>query len=164
MSTRLLRRLVCLAMLALAASATAARPVTAWTLAQSAAPWFGTWHLDVERSTYAGPAPYRRATCVIEPWNDDGLKSTCDMVRVRGGVTHLEWAGRFDGSDHPVQGVEEYVTYAYTPRDDRGYDVVIKLDGREAARSRVIVSDDDRTMTVETNDGNNVTRSIYRRG
>jgi hypothetical protein len=130
--------------------------------AQNRGPWFGTWHLDVERSTYAGSAPYRRARCVIEPWND-GLKSVCEMVRVRGGVTHLEWAGRFDGKDYPVQGVEEYVTYAYTPRNERGYDVVIRLDGREAGRSRVTVSEDGRTMTVVTWQGREETRSVYRR-
>ncbi len=85
------------------------------------------------------------------------------MVRVRGGVTHLEWAGRLDGRDYPVQGVEEHVTYAYTPRDERGYDVVIRLDGREAGRSRVTIAGDGRTMTVVTRQGGGLTTSVYRR-
>lgn len=85
------------------------------------------------------------------------------MVRVRGGVTHLEWAGRFDGRDYPVQGVEEHVTYAYMPRDQRGYDVVIKLDGREAGRSRITISGDGRTMSVVTRQGGAQTTSVYRR-
>jgi hypothetical protein len=164
LSTRSLRRSIRLAMvmLPLTAWAVAARPVTPWEPARDDAPWFGTWHLDVERSAYPGPAPYRRGTCVIEPWND-GLTSICDLVRVRGGVTHLEWTGRFDERDYPVHGVEEYVTYAYTLRDERGYDVIVKLDGKEAARSRVTVSDDRQTMTVVTNDGRSVTTSVYRR-
>ena len=128
--------------------------------AQAQAPWFGIWRLDVERSTYAGPPPYRRATCVIEPWND-GLKSICDMVRVRGGITHLEWAGRFDGRDYAVHGVEEYVTYAYSQTGERSYEVVIKLDGAPAGRSRVDVSPDGRTMTVVTRQGRAETTSVY---
>ena len=64
------------------------------------------------------------------------------MVRPRGGVTHLEWTGQFDGRDYPVQGVEEFVTYAYQRIDDRTYDVITKLDGRPAATSRAVLSAD----------------------
>ena len=130
--------------------------------AQPRDPWFGRWTLNVEKSTYDGPPPYRRASCTIEPWND-GLKTVCDMVRIRGGVTHLEWAGRFDGKDYPVQGVEEYVTYAYTRVDQRSYDVVVRLDGTVAARSRVTISADGRTMTTVTTQGKSVTTSVYER-
>jgi hypothetical protein len=128
--------------------------------AQAQAPWFGTWRLDVPRSTYGGPAPYRRGTCVIEPWNG-GLKSICDLVRVRGGITHLEWAGRFDGRDAAVHGVEEFVTYAYSQTGERSYEVVIKLDGVAVGRSRVDVSSDGKTMTVVTRQGSAETTSVY---
>jgi hypothetical protein len=130
--------------------------------AQPQQPWFGTWTLDITQSTFDGPAPYRRGACVIEPWRE-GLKSVCDLVRVRGGVSHLEWAGRFDGQDYPVHGVEEYVTYAYSRIDDRSYDAVIKLDGRVAARARVSVSADGQTMTTVTTQGKSVTTSVYKR-
>jgi hypothetical protein len=125
-------------------------------------PWFGSWALNVQKSTYDGPPPYRRASCAIEPWND-GLKTICDMVRMRGGVTHLEWAGRFDGKEYPVQGVEEYVTYAYTRVDERSYDVVVRLDGMIAGRSRVTISPDGGTMTTVTTQGKSVTTSVYER-
>ena len=72
------------------------------------------------------------------------------MVRPRGGVTHLEWTGYFDGRDYPVQGVEEFVTYAYQRIDARTYDVVTKLDGRPAARSRAVLSADGRSITTTT--------------
>jgi hypothetical protein len=141
----------------------APRPIAA----QSTGPWFGRWALNVEQSTYAGPRPYRRSTCIIEPWQQDGLKSVCEMVRVRGGVAHIEWTGLFDGKDYPVQGVEEAVTYAYTRIDDHRYDVVIKLDGHVAARATVVVSPDGNTMTTVTTrataEGTEVTRSVYER-
>jgi hypothetical protein len=112
--------------------------------------WLGLWRLNLERSTYRpGPAPYRRATYRIEP-HGGGVRVVYDMVRPRGGVTHLEWTGRFDGRDYPVQGVEEFVTYAYRRIDDRTYDVVTKVDGRAAATSRAVLSADGRSITTTT--------------
>ena len=124
-------------------------------LPQSAAgqvyePWLGTWILNIEKSTYSpGPPPYKRSMFVIEPWKD-GVRVTYEMVRPRGGVIHLEWDGRFDGREYPVQGLEEHVTYAYTRIDDRTYDIVARMDGRVAASSRTAVSADGRTITTIT--------------
>lgn len=112
--------------------------------------WLGLWRLNLERSAYRpGPAPYRRATYRIEP-HDRGVRVVYDMVRPRGGVTHLEWTGWFDGRDYPVQGVEEFVTYAYRRIDDRTYDVITKVDGRTAATSRAVLSADGRSITTTT--------------
>lgn len=112
--------------------------------------WFGSWRLNLERSTYRpGPPPYRRATYRIEP-HADGIRVVYDMVRPRGGVTHLEWTGKFDGRDYAVQGVEEFVTYAYQRIDVRTYDVVTKVDGRSVASSRAALSADGRSITTTT--------------
>ena len=70
--------------------------------------WFGLWRLNLEKSIYRpGPPPYIRATYKIEP-HVNRVRVLYDMMRPRGGVTHLEWKGRFDGRDYPVQGVEEF--------------------------------------------------------
>jgi hypothetical protein len=111
--------------------------------------WFGTWTVNVGKSTYTGAPGYRRATYVIEP-ADDGLKVVYEMVLPRGGVTHLEWIGRLDGEDYPVQGIDEFLTYAYTPRADGSYAIVAKVDSRVAAFSEVRFSADDRTMITTT--------------
>ena len=112
--------------------------------------WFGSWRLNLERSTYRpGPPPYRRATYRIEPFAS-GVRVVYEMVRPRGGVTHLEWTGQFDGRDYPVQGVEEYVTYAYQRIDDRTYDVITKVDGRPAATSRAVLAADGQSITTTT--------------
>ncbi|MBI4265435.1 MAG: hypothetical protein HY657_13760 [Acidobacteria bacterium] len=112
--------------------------------------WFGTWRLDLEQSTFSpGPAPYRRGTMVVEPWRD-GVTMTYDMVRVRGGITHMEWSGRFDGRDYTVQGPEDVITYAYTRVDDLTYEVVTKVDLTPVAVSRVTISPDGRTITTIT--------------
>lgn len=123
-----------------------------WALEAQAphAAWFGTWTLNLAKSTYdPGPGPYRRSTFTMEP-SEDGVKVTYDMVGVRGGLTHLEWTGPFDGRDYAVQGVEEFITYAYIRVDDRTYDVVTKVDGTIVATSRVVLSPDGRSMTTVT--------------
>lgn len=122
--------------------------------AQDYAPWLGTWSLNLARSSYdPGPPPYRRSTFTIA-LSGEGVTVVYDMVHVRGGITHLEWTGQFDARDYPVQGVEEYITYAYNRIDDRTYDIVVKLDGSVAATSRVVLSPDGRTITTITNGTN----------
>jgi hypothetical protein len=108
--------------------------------------WFGTWSLNLEE---AKSALYKRVVTRIEPW-EDGLKVSYDMVGIRGGVTHLEWSGRFDGKDYPMQGLDSVMTNAYRRIDDRTYEIVIKLDGVISATARVTVSPDSRTLSVAT--------------
>jgi hypothetical protein len=117
---------------------------------QEQAAWFGTWRLDPERSTTrAEPSPYRRVTLRIEPAGD-GLRVIYDLVGTRGGVTHMEWTGRFDGHDYAVQGVDYVLTNAYRRIDDRRYEIVVKVDGATAATAVAEVSPDGRTLTVVT--------------
>ncbi len=119
--------------------------------AQTPSTWFGSWSLNIGRSTYdPGPPPYKRATYTIEPSGSDGMKVTYDMVHPRGGVTHLEWQGRIDGKDYPLQGIDAFVTYAYNQVSAGVYETIVKMGGRVAAKSTVSVSPDGRTMTTTT--------------
>lgn len=115
---------------------------------QPEASLFGTWKLNLARSTYSpGAPPFKRATRRIES-SGDRIKITDDQVRSRGGVTHLEWTGKFDGSDYPVQGVELVLTNAYRRVDDQTYELVQKIDGEVVARSRIVISPDGKTITT----------------
>jgi hypothetical protein len=110
--------------------------------------WFGVWQLNLARSTYhPGPPPFSRATHRIER-SGDRIKITDDQVRRRGGVTHLEWTGKFDGIDYPVQGVELVLTNAYRRVDDRTYELIQKIDGEVVATGRVQISADGKTITT----------------
>lgn len=114
------------------------------------APWFGTWLLNPDRSTRRAEASrYKRVTTRIEP-SGDGLKVTYDMVGTRGGVTHMEWTGRFDGKDYPVRGADYVLTNAYRRIDDRRYEIAIRVDGTQAATAVAQVSPDGGTLTVVT--------------
>ena len=113
-------------------------------------PWLGTWSVNVGKSTYSAAPPFKRSTCTIESWQE-GIRVTYDIVHLRGGTTHTEWTGRFDGKDYAVEGIEDYViTNAYRTMDDRTYEVVQKVDGIVSATARVSFSPDGRTMTMTT--------------
>lgn len=117
---------------------------------QAPSAWFGTWTLNVAKSAYTpGPPPYKRARYTIEPWND-GWKVTYDMVHPRGGITHLEWTGKLDGKEYPLQGMDQFMTYAYYPVREGSYEVTVRVDGHVVATSRVTLSADGKTMTTTT--------------
>jgi hypothetical protein len=118
----------------------------------------GTWKLNLAKSTYeAGPPPYKRSICRIESRPDDlnaGLKVTYDMIGIRGGITHIEWVGKLDGKDYPIEGVDDVLTNAYTRIDEHTYDVVVKADGVKAATARIVIAPDGKTLTSITSTRN----------
>jgi hypothetical protein len=134
--------------LALATLGLLAQPAVSWS--QVDALWLGEWRLNLAKSTYnPGPAPYLRAAYRIQP-HADGVRVVYDMVRPRGGVIHLEWTGRFDGQDYPMQGVEEAITYAYRRVGGRTYEIVMKVDDQPTATSRATVSATGDVITTST--------------
>ena len=118
----------------------------------------GTWKLNLAKSSYeAGPPPYKRSTCKIEFLTegvDAFLKVTYDNVAIRGGVSHLEWVGKLDGKDYPIEGIDDVLTNAYIRVDERTYDIVVKADGVKAASARIVVAPDGKTLTSITSTRN----------
>jgi hypothetical protein len=118
--------------------------------AQAPTAWFGTWKLNVAKSTYnPGPAPYKRATSHIEPY-EGGIKDSDDFVMWRGETVHVEWTGKFDGRDYAVEGVDYPLTNAYTQIDEDTLKRVAKVDGQITSVSRITLSTDHMTMTTVT--------------
>ena len=62
----------------------------------------------------------------------------------------MEWSGRFDGRDYPMQGVDYVLTNAYRQLSDRSYQITVRLDGREVAVATAVVSPDGARLTVDT--------------
>lgn len=118
----------------------------------------GTWKLNLARSVYeAGPPPYKRSIVKIESLPDAlniRLKVTYDNVGIRGGVSHIEWEGKLDGKDYPIEGVDDVLTNAYTRIDERTYEVVVKADGTKAATARIVIAPDGKTLTSITSTRN----------
>lgn len=123
--------------------------IAACVCAQEQAAWFGTWQQVPPARKWFDPWPYQQVTLRIEP-SGDGLRVIYDMVRRRGGVQHMEWSGRFDGNDHPVQGVDYVMTNAYRKLSESSYEIVIRVDGNQAAIATATIASDGKTMTVNT--------------
>jgi hypothetical protein len=141
--------------------------ITAILVLQTPAPWIGAWRLNPAASTGTSASQYKRVISTIEPWGD-GLKVMYDMVGIRGGVTHMEWTGRFDNKDYPVQGIDYVMTNAYSRIDDHTYNIVIKREGKISATVKVTVSGDGRTLTAVTTGQNaqgldTTTTAVYER-
>jgi len=126
-----------------------ARTIFFFSLLLTQEPWFGTWTLNFDKSKAEREVRYKRAITKIEPW-EDGLKVTYDLVGVRGGVTHMEWVGKFDGQDYPVQGVDYVLTNAYNRIDDHSYQIITKVDGLVSSTAKVLISPDGKTLTTVT--------------
>jgi hypothetical protein len=82
------------------------------------------------------------------------------MVGTRGGLTHLEWIGKLDSQDYPIQGIDDVLTNAYTRVDDRTYDIVVKADGVRVAGARISIAGDGKTLTTVTTSRNAQGKSI----
>ena len=72
----------------------------------------------------------------------------------------MEWSGRFDGKDYPVQGVDYVLTNAYRKLSDRSYEIVVKVDGRAAAVATAVVSPDGGTLNVDTTEQDENGRTV----
>lgn len=97
-----------------------------------------------------------RGTWKVAPAGDR-VKMIYDLVGTRGGVTHMEWTGKFDGADYALQGADAVVTYAYTPVDEWTLDLIVKVDGNISTRGRLTLSADGRSLTSNTP----TTRTMY---
>ena len=126
--------------------------------------WVGVWVLAsaVSANNPDVPRAYARATRHISS-TGAVVSIVDDLVRVRGGVVHLEWTGTLDGRDYPVEGVEIYLTSAYQQIDDHTLELTQKVDGRPVVRARMILSADGQTITTETTDGITTTTTVYRK-
>jgi len=124
--------------------------------------WFGTWKLNVARSTFSPEPPYKGARRRIET-SDGGITITIvdDLVRSRGGILHLEWTGKLDDLDYPVQGVEIVLTNAYRRVDDRTWALVQKMNGVIVSTARLAVSPDGKTLTTITSSRTGNATTIY---
>src|SRR5438309_1837237 len=98
--------------------------------------WIGVWTLTAVLSgNSTAPRLYARGTRHIAS-TTSSLTIVDDLVRLRGGVVHLEWTGTLDGRDYPVNGVEVFLTSAYREVDAHTLELTQKVDGRTVVRAR----------------------------
>ena len=123
--------------------------------------WVGAWTLSAVLSTSSTvPRLYTRGTRHIQS-SGSAVTIVDDLVRIRGGVVHLEWTGTLDGRDYPVQGVEVFLTSAYREVDDRTLELTQKVDGRVVVHAKLVLSPDGKTITTTTTDGVTTATTVY---
>ena len=124
--------------------------------------WIGVWTLSgiLASNNATAPRLYTRGTRQIAS-SDSTVTIVDDLVRVRGGVLHLEWTGTLDGRDYPVEGVEVYLTSAYRQIDDHTLELTQKVDGRPVVKARLVLSPDGKTITTTTMDGTTTATTVY---
>jgi len=123
--------------------------------------WVGVWTLSAVLSANStAPRLYTRGTRQIQS-TASSVTIVDDLVRIRGGVVHLEWTGTLDGRDYPVEGVEVFLTSAYRQIDDHTLELTQKVDGRAVVKAKLVLSPDGKTITTTTTDGVTTATTVY---
>jgi hypothetical protein len=102
---------------------------------------YGTWKLDLAKSTYKlGPAP-QSSTQRIEAV-EGGERTITDTVDAQGRSLHIEFTAKYDGKDYPVKGDPTRDAIAITKIDDYTHQFTNKKDGKTTTTGRSVTSKD----------------------
>ena len=116
-------------------------------LAQTEGPWFGTWKLNVAKSTFR-PGPPPVAETRIYKAQPAGVKTTVTTVWADRMSTTVEYPANYDGKDYPVSGSREVDAVALSRVDDHTSAATLKHAGKEIGVARRVVSPDGKIMTI----------------
>ena len=124
--------------------------VSAFAAQAQSNPLVGTWKLNLEKSKYdPGPAP-KSLTRKVDA-QGDGVKYTFEGVAADGKAISYSFSVKFDGKDNPVMGSAPNGadTISATRTDTHHYVATLKKGGTVVGTSKVTVSDDGKTTTVD---------------
>jgi hypothetical protein len=110
-------------------------------------PLYGTWKLNVAKSTWSPGSPYQSEVAKIEPFGEDGIKWYAEIVSGDGKKNTTQFSASFDGSEFTQGGegtaimlrVNRYIT-----------ERINKKDGKITTIQRRTVSKDGKTLTITT--------------
>ena len=109
---------------------------------------FGTWKLNVAKSTWSpGPAS-KSQIAKVEAWGEDGVKYSSDLVGADGKATRMEFQAKFDGKDVPFTGNPDADVIALERIDANTIKSVSKLKGKVTITVVGVVSSDGKTRTL----------------
>ena len=108
--------------------------------------WVGTWKLNAAKSQ-VGANMIRSQTLKFEA-TADGVKLTADGTDAEGKPLHSSYTSKFDGKDVPWAGNPMADTASPKRIDDNTYENVWKKAGKAAVTSKVSISKDGKTLTI----------------
>ena len=117
---------------------------------------FGTWKLNIQKSTFPpGTAP-RSDTRIYEDRGGGVIMSKHTTVNQQGQEALTIYAAKFDGKEYPVatRGSGALSTIAFHVIDSYSESFVLTRDGKVATRGTTTVSKDGRTLTITLNTTN----------
>ena len=123
-------------------------------LAQTPAPWLGTWKLNVAKSRFNPGPPPTSMTVTNTAAADGGYEQVTEVVTSSGKAMRFEFYAKPDGKDYPIKGPpNETIWVKVTDSPDSVWEV--KKDGKVIQRGHTTYGRDGktRTMTRTTIDG-----------
>jgi hypothetical protein len=112
----------------------------------AADPQMGTWKLNESKSKIA-PGTLKNTKVVYSSMFGQ-VKVKSDGIDANGKPIHLEWSGKIDGKDYPVNGDPNSETRSYTRVNERTLTTSNKKNGKVRVTGQVVVSADGKTRTV----------------
>ena len=109
--------------------------------------WVGSWKLNAAKSKFSSEAVTRAQTLKFEA-TPAGIKLTSEGTDPQGKAMHGEYTSNFDGKDVAWTGNPSADTACPKRIDDNSYENVWKLSGKQTMKSMVVVSKDNKTLTV----------------
>lgn len=111
-------------------------------------PNVGSWKLNEAKSKIPAGAP--KNTSVTYTAEGDQYKCVVEGVDAKGGPTHNEWTGKFDGKDYPVTGDTASDSRAIKMTTKNHYTLTGKKGGKTTISGTIALSADGKTRTVTT--------------
>jgi len=127
------------------------------TMAKAADSNIGTWKMNTVKSSFSPTRTPTSQTLKIEEWGVDGVKYAADGFDADGKATHSEFQVKYDGKFVPVKGNPDANTVSYTRLSANTVESTLRLNGKQAAIIRILVSSDGRMMTM-TQTGTNAAK------
>jgi hypothetical protein len=109
--------------------------------------WVGSWKLNAAKSKFSSDAVARAQTLKFES-TPAGIKLTSEGTDAQGKAMHGQYTSNFDGKEVAWTGNPTADMASPKRIDDSSYENVWKLAGKQTMKSLVVVSSDNKTLTV----------------
>jgi len=129
-------------------------------LAQSSQTNFGTWKLNLAKSTYStGTAP--KSSTFTNEAAGKGVKTTADSISAEGTVMHSTYTVIYDGIDKPITGnATSGDVVSATRLDANTVRSIYKKNGKVTVTMTSVVSKDGKVLTLTVKGTNTLGQAI----
>jgi hypothetical protein len=110
-------------------------------------PIFGTWKLNVQKSTFGGIPAVTSEIRTYSP-SPDGIRLKIKTVSAKGKETTTETTYQLDNKDHPSMGNPDFDSLAGRQIDANTAEFDLKKGGKPVGKIRRAVSKDGKTLTI----------------